>query len=70
MVAENEARAFARLVAAGQQGRLEVPIPAGPDPDSPVVVDGMADVPPIALDPIDIEPIVASAARQSEGERP
>ena len=65
IVAENEVKTFAALVASVRQSRFDVAVPAAPDADTPLVINAM---PPV--EPLEIEPIVKLAARQAEGERP
>jgi hypothetical protein len=65
VIAENEMRTFAALVASVRQSRFDVAVPAAPDLDAPIEIKGL---PPI--EPIEIEPIVKLAALQAEGQRP
>ena len=65
VIADNEAKTFASLVASSRQIRFDVTIPEPSDPDKPLELKKL---PPV--DPLDIEPIVKLAALQAEGERP
>ena len=65
VIAGNEVRTFAALVASIRQSRFDVAVPAAFDPDAPLEVK---ELPPV--EPIEIEPIVKVAALQAEGERP
>jgi hypothetical protein len=65
VIAENEVRTFAALVATIRQRRFDVAVPAAPDLDAPLEVK---ELPPV--EPIEIEPIVKLAVLQAEGERP
>jgi hypothetical protein len=65
MVAENEAKTFAALVASLRQSRFDVAVPAAPDPFRPLEIK---ELPPV--EPLEIEPIVRLASLQTEGERP
>ena len=65
VIADNEVRTFASLVASVRQRRFDVTVPAAPDLDAPLEIK---ELPPI--EPIEIEPIVKLAALQAEGERP
>ena len=65
VIAENEVRTFATLVASVRQRRFDVAVPAAPDLDAPIEIK---ELPPI--EPIDIEPIVKLAVLHAEGERP
>ena len=65
MIAENEVRAFATLVASIRQSRFDAAVPAAPDPDTPLEIKELP-----AVEPIEIEPIVKLAVLQTEGERP
>lgn len=65
MVAENEMKTFATLVASIRQSRFDVAVPVAPDPDVPLEVKIL---PPV--EPLEIEPIVKLATLQTEGERP
>jgi hypothetical protein len=65
VIAENEVRTFASLVASLRQRRFDAAVPAPPDLDTPIEVK---ELPPV--EPIEIEPIVKLAAVQAEGERP
>jgi hypothetical protein len=65
VIAENEVRTFASLVTSIRQSRFDVPVPAVPNPDTPLEIK---ELPP--AEPLEIEPIVRVAALQPEGERP
>ena len=65
VVAENEVKTFASLVALIRDGRFETVVPAAPDLDQPLEIKELP-----AVDPIEIEPIVRLAVLQPEGERP
>jgi hypothetical protein len=65
VVAENEARAFASLVASIRQHRFDAAMSSAPNPDTPLEIK---ELPPV--EPLEIEPIVKLAALQAEGERP
>jgi hypothetical protein len=65
VIAENEVRTFASLVATIRQRRFDVAVPAAPDIDAPIEIK---ELPPI--EPIEIEPIVKLATLHAEGERP
>jgi hypothetical protein len=65
VIADNEARTFAALVASARQSPFEVAVPAAPDPDTPLEITELPTV-----EPLEIEPIVKLAALQAEGERP
>jgi hypothetical protein len=65
LIAENEATAYASLVARVRQSRFDVAVPVAPDPDIPLEIK---ELPPV--EPLEIEPIVKLAALQAEGERP
>jgi hypothetical protein len=65
VIAENEVRTFATLVASIRQRRFDVAVPAAPDLEAPIEIK---ELPPI--EPIEIEPIVKLAALHAEGERP
>ena len=65
VLAENEVRTFATLVASIRQRRFDVAVPAAPDLDAPIEIK---ELPPV--EPIEIEPIVKLAVLQAEGERP
>ena len=64
VLADNEVKTFASLVARIRQSRFDVAIPAAPNPDTPLEVK---ELPPV--EPLEIEPIVKVAALQAEGER-
>ena len=64
VLADNEVKTFASLVARIRQSRFDVAIPAAPNPDTPLEVK---ELPPV--EPLEIEPIVRVAALQAEGER-
>jgi hypothetical protein len=65
VIAENESRTFAALVASIRQSRFDTPVPAAPDPDTRLEIK---ELPPVER--LEIEPIVKVAALQAEGERP
>jgi hypothetical protein len=65
LIADNEMKTFALLVARVRQSRFNVAVPAAPDPDKPLEIK---ELPPV--EPLEIEPIVKLAALQAEGERP
>jgi hypothetical protein len=65
MIADNEVRTFASLVASVRQRRFDAAVPAAPNPDTPLEIK---ELPPV--EPLEIEPIVRVAALQTEGERP
>jgi hypothetical protein len=65
VIAENEVRTFASLVASIRQRRFDVAVPAAPDLDAPIEIRELP-----SIEPIEIEPIVKLAALQAEGERP
>jgi len=65
VIAENEVRTFAALVATIRQRRFDVAVPAAPDLDAPLEMKELR-----PAEPIEIEPIVKLAALQAEGERP
>jgi hypothetical protein len=65
VIAENEVRTFASLVASVRQSRFDVAVPSAPDPDRPLEIK---ELPPV--EPLEIEPIVRVAVLQTEGERP
>jgi hypothetical protein len=65
VIAENEAKTFAALVASVRRSRFAVAVPAGPDPDRRLEITELP-----AVEPLEIEPIVKLAALQAEGERP
>jgi hypothetical protein len=65
VIAENEVRTFASLVASLRQSRFDAAVPVVPDADEPLEIK---ELPPV--DPLEIEPIVRVAVLQSEGERP
>lgn len=65
VIADDEVKTFAALVASIRQSRFDVAVPAAPNPDPPLEIK---ELPPV--EPLEIEPIVKLAARQSEGERP
>jgi hypothetical protein len=65
VIAENEVRTFASLVASLRQSRFDAAVPAAPNPDTPLEIK---ELPPV--EPLEIEPIVRVAALQPEGERP
>jgi hypothetical protein len=65
VIADNEVKTFAALVASVRQSRFDVAVPAAPDPDRPLEIK---ELPPV--EPLEIEPIVRVAALQTEGERP
>lgn len=64
VLADNEVKTFASLVARIRQSRFDVAIPAAPNPDTPLEVK---ELPPV--EPLEIEPLVKVAALQAEGER-
>jgi hypothetical protein len=65
VLADNEVKTFATLVASVRQSRFDVAVPAAPDPNTPLEIK---ELPPV--EPLEIEPIVKVAALQAEGERP
>jgi hypothetical protein len=65
VVAENEVRTFASLVASSRQSGFDVAVPTAPDLDRPLEIKELP-----AVEPIEIEPIVKLAVLQTEGERP
>jgi len=65
VIAENEVRTFASLVSRIRQSRFDVPVPAVPNPDTPLEIK---ELPPV--EPLEIEPIVRVATLQAEGVRP
>ena len=65
VIAENEVRTFASLVTSIRQSRFDVPVPAVPNPDTPLEIK---ELPPV--EPLEIEPIVRVATLQAEGVRP
>jgi hypothetical protein len=65
VIAENESRTFAALVASIRQSRFDVAVPMAPNPNTPLEIK---ELPPV--EPLEIEPIVRLAALQAEGERP
>jgi hypothetical protein len=65
VIAENEVQAYQGLLALTRQRRFDAAVPAARDLDAPLEIEAM---PPV--EPLEIEPIVKLAARQSEGERP
>ncbi len=65
MIADNEVRTFATLVASIRQSRFDAAVPAAPDPDAPLEIK---ELPPV--EPLEIEPIVKLATLGMEGERP
>jgi hypothetical protein len=65
VIAENEVRTFASLVTSIRQSRFDVPVPAAPNPDTPLEIK---ELPP--AEPLEIEPIVRVATLQAEGVRP
>jgi hypothetical protein len=70
LVAENEVKAFAWFVASIRRGSFDVAVPAAPDLNEPLEIKELPPLPPVVIEPIEVEPIVALAALQSEGERP
>jgi hypothetical protein len=58
VVAENESRAFAGLMASIRQTRFELSLPVAPALEGPVTVDEIPAWAPVKLDPIEIKPIV------------
>jgi hypothetical protein len=71
VIADNEAKTFASLVAGLREVRFDATAPGTLDPDKPIEIQEMAVPSPVIVEPIDIEPIVKLAgALQSEGERP
>jgi hypothetical protein len=65
VIADNEVKTFAALVASIRHSRFDVTVPAEPNPDTPLEIKELAPV-----EPLEIEPIVRVAALQAEGERP
>jgi hypothetical protein len=65
VVGENEAEAYAALVASVRQRRFDATVPVAPNPDVPLEIK---ELPPV--EPLEIEPIVRVAALQTEGEHP
>lgn len=65
VIADNEVKTFASLVASVRQRRFDAAIPAASNPDTPLEI---RELPP--LEPLEIEPIVQVAALHAEGERP
>ena len=65
VIADNEVRTFAALVATIRERRFDVAVPAAPDLDAPLEVKELR-----PAEPIEIEPIVKLAVLQAEGERP
>jgi len=65
VIADNEVKTFAALVASLRQSRFDAPVPAAPDAVTRLEIK---ELPPV--EPLEIEPIVKVAALQSEGERP
>lgn len=65
VIAENEAKTFAALVASIRQSRFDAVVPAAPNPDTPLEIKEL-----LPVEPLEIEPIVKVAALQAEGERP
>jgi hypothetical protein len=70
LVAANEVKAFASFVASIRQGTFDVVVPAAPDLNEPLEIKELPELPPVVVEPIEVEPIVALAALQPEGERP
>jgi len=58
VVAENESRAFAGLMASIRQTRFELSLPVASALEGPVTVDEIPALTPVKLDPIEIKPIV------------
>ena len=65
VLAENEVRTFASLVARIRESGFDVAVPTAPDLDRPLEIKELP-----AVEPIEIEPIVRLAVLQTEGERP
>jgi hypothetical protein len=65
VIADNEVKTFATLVASVRQSRFDAAVPVAPNPDTPLEIK---ELPPV--EPLEIEPIVKVAALQAEGERP
>jgi hypothetical protein len=65
VIAENEVKTFASLVASIRQSRFAAAVPEVPNPDTPLEIK---ELPSVEL--LEIEPIVRVAALQPEGERP
>jgi hypothetical protein len=65
VIADNEVKTFAALVASIRQRRFDVIVPAAPNPNTPLEIK---ELPP--AEALEIEPIVRVAALQAEGERP
>jgi hypothetical protein len=65
VIADNEVKTFAALVASVRHSRFDAAVPAAPNPDTPIEIKELAPV-----EPLEIEPIVRVAALQTEGERP
>jgi hypothetical protein len=65
VIATNEVKTFAGLVASIRQSRFAAAVPAVPNPDTPLEIK---ELPPVEL--LEIEPIVRVAALEPEGERP
>jgi hypothetical protein len=65
VVGDNEAEAYAALVARIRQSRFDATVPVAPNPDVPLEIK---ELPPV--EPLEIEPIVRVAALQTEGEHP
>ena len=64
LIAENEARTFARLLTSLRQDGFEAAVPELPNPDTPL------EVRELPVEHIEIEPLVTLAALRTEGERP
>jgi hypothetical protein len=58
IIAENERRAFATFVADRRETRVEVSLAAARTVENPIDVDKMPEIEPVALKPIEIEPLV------------
>ena len=65
VIADNEVKTFASLVASIRQSQFDVAVPVAPDPDTPIEIK---ELPP--AEALEIEPIVRVAALETEGERP
>jgi hypothetical protein len=59
VIADNEVKTFAALVASIRQSRFDCAVPAAPNPDTPLEIK---ELPPV--EPLEIEPIVRVAALQ------
>jgi hypothetical protein len=61
VIAENEVKTFAWLMASVRQSRFDAVVPVAPDPDPPLEIKELPALSPVIVEPLEIEPIVQLA---------